>query len=176
MRLQDGRLCTFPVAGSRPRGATVQEDLALEKDLLSDEKELSEHNMLVDLGRNDLGKISNFSSVEVTEYMMIHRYSRSCISRPVSKVIFEMTMTRAMRWRRCFLREPYRAHRRYAHVRSSKNWKKSPEVFTAVRSVILILRETLILVSQYVWQSKKTTKYMCKQAEGSSRTVFRDRI
>ena len=76
VRLQDGRLCTFPVAGSRPRGATVQEDLALEKDLLSDEKELSEHNMLVDLGRNDLGKISNFSSVEVTEYMMIHRYSK----------------------------------------------------------------------------------------------------
>ena len=76
VRLQNGRLTTFPVAGSRPRGKTDEEDLALEKDLLADEKELSEHNMLVDLGRNDLGKISKFDSVEVTEYMMIHRYSK----------------------------------------------------------------------------------------------------
>lgn len=76
VRLQDGRLTTFPVAGSRPRGADVEEDEALEKDLLQDEKELSEHNMLVDLGRNDLGRISQFGSVEVTKYMMIHRYSK----------------------------------------------------------------------------------------------------
>lgn len=76
VRLQDGRLTTFPVAGSRPRGKTEEEDKRLEKDLLADEKELSEHNMLVDLGRNDLGRISNFDSVEVTEYMMIHRYSK----------------------------------------------------------------------------------------------------
>lgn len=76
VRLQNGRLTTFPVAGSRPRGKTEGEDKALEKDLLSDEKELAEHNMLVDLGRNDLGKISKFDSVEVTEYMMIHKYSK----------------------------------------------------------------------------------------------------
>ena len=76
VRLQDGVLTTFPVAGSRPRGKTEEEDRALERELLADEKELSEHNMLVDLGRNNLGKISEFGSVEVTEYMMIHRYSR----------------------------------------------------------------------------------------------------
>jgi len=76
VRLQDGRLSTFPVAGSRPRGANRDEDIALEKELLHDEKELSEHNMLVDLARNDLGKISKFSSVEVIDYMMIHRYSK----------------------------------------------------------------------------------------------------
>ena len=76
VRLQKGRLATFPVAGSRPRGATDEEDKALEKDLLSDEKELSEHNMLVDLARNDLGRISSIGSVEVMDYMMIHRYSR----------------------------------------------------------------------------------------------------
>jgi anthranilate synthase component 1 len=75
VRLQKGRLTTFPVAGSRPRGKTDQEDKRLENELLADEKELSEHNMLVDLGRNDLGKISEFSSVEVTKYMDIHRYS-----------------------------------------------------------------------------------------------------
>ena len=73
VRLENGRLTTFPVAGSRPRGTTPEEDKVLEKDLLSDEKELSEHNMLVDLGRNDLGKISNFDSVEVTKYLsLIH--------------------------------------------------------------------------------------------------------
>lgn len=76
VRLQGGRLCTFPVAGSRPRGATEEEDAALERDLLADEKELAEHNMLVDLGRNDLGKISKFGSVQVTAYKMIHRYSK----------------------------------------------------------------------------------------------------
>ncbi|MCI7739034.1 MAG: anthranilate synthase component I [Lachnospiraceae bacterium] len=76
VRLDRGRLTTFPVAGSRPRGKTKEEDLALERELLADEKELSEHNMLVDLGRNDLGRISDFNSVEVTEYMMIHRYSK----------------------------------------------------------------------------------------------------
>jgi anthranilate synthase component 1 len=76
VRLQNGRLSTFPVAGSRPRGATPEEDLALEAELLSDEKELSEHNMLVDLARNDLSRISKISSVELVDYMMIHRYSK----------------------------------------------------------------------------------------------------
>lgn len=76
VRLNKGRLVTFPVAGSRPRGKTEEEDNALVRDLLQDEKELSEHNMLVDLGRNDLGRISRFGSVEVTEYQMIHKYSR----------------------------------------------------------------------------------------------------
>jgi anthranilate synthase component 1 len=76
VRLKDGKLSTFPIAGSRPRGTDNEEDEALEKDLLSDEKELSEHNMLVDLGRNDLGKISEYSSVKVTDYMRIQRYSR----------------------------------------------------------------------------------------------------
>jgi anthranilate synthase component 1 len=76
VRLKDGRLTTFPVAGSRPRGSSEEEDKRLEEELLADEKELSEHNMLVDLGRNDLGKIAKFSTVEVTGYKMIHRFSR----------------------------------------------------------------------------------------------------
>lgn len=76
VRLKDGRLTTFPVAGSRPRGADEEEDKRLEKELLADEKELAEHNMLVDLGRNDLGKIAEFSTVEVTGYKIIHRYSK----------------------------------------------------------------------------------------------------
>jgi len=75
IKLQDGILHTFPLAGSRPRGKTEQEDKDLEADLLSDPKELSEHNMLVDLGRNDLGKISEFGSVEVEKYKSIERFS-----------------------------------------------------------------------------------------------------
>jgi anthranilate synthase component 1 len=75
VKLQDGILHTFPLAGSRPRGKTQQEDDDLEKDLLADPKELSEHNMLVDLGRNDLGKISKFGSVEVERYKSIEKFS-----------------------------------------------------------------------------------------------------
>ena len=75
VKLEDGTLHTFPLAGTRPRGADKEEDERLERELLADEKERSEHNMLVDLGRNDLGKISKFGSVEVEDYMEILRYS-----------------------------------------------------------------------------------------------------
>lgn len=74
-KLQDGMLYTFPLAGTRPRGKTPSEDKALETELLSDEKELAEHNMLVDLGRNDLGKISQIGSVKVDRYLDILRFS-----------------------------------------------------------------------------------------------------
>lgn len=75
VKLEDGVLHTFPLAGTRPRGKTPEEDRALEKELLADPKELAEHNMLVDLGRNDIGKISKFGSVEVEKYHSIERYS-----------------------------------------------------------------------------------------------------
>ena len=75
VKLEDGVLHTFPLAGTRKRGATQEEDIALEKDLLADEKELAEHNMLVDLGRNDLGKISDFGTVEVEKLHTIERFS-----------------------------------------------------------------------------------------------------
>jgi anthranilate synthase component 1 len=75
VKLHNGKLFTFPLAGTRRRGATDEEDSALEKELLTDEKELAEHNMLVDLGRNDLGKISKFGTVEVEKHMAILRFS-----------------------------------------------------------------------------------------------------
>ncbi len=75
VKLEDGVLHTFPLAGTRPRGKTVEEDEELEKGLLCDEKELAEHNMLVDLGRNDLGKISEFGSVKVEKLHSIERFS-----------------------------------------------------------------------------------------------------
>lgn len=75
VKLENGILHTFPLAGTRPRGKDEAEDAALEKELLSDPKELAEHNMLVDLGRNDIGKISKFGTVEVEKYLSIERYS-----------------------------------------------------------------------------------------------------
>lgn len=75
VKLQDGTLHTFPLAGTRKRGETEEEDKKLEEELLSDEKERAEHNMLVDLGRNDLGKISRFGTVEVEKYMSVERFS-----------------------------------------------------------------------------------------------------
>jgi anthranilate synthase component 1 len=75
VKLCNGKLFTFPLAGTRPRGSSDEEDIALEKELLADEKELAEHNMLVDLGRNDLGKISKFGTVTVENYMSILRFS-----------------------------------------------------------------------------------------------------
>jgi len=75
VKLENGILHTFPLAGTRPRGKDEKEDKILEAELLSDEKELAEHNMLVDLGRNDLGKISKFGSVEVEKLHFIEKYS-----------------------------------------------------------------------------------------------------
>ena len=75
VKLENGVLHTFPLAGTRPRGKTAEEDKALEEELLADEKELSEHNMLVDLGRNDLGKISRFGTVQVEKLHSVERFS-----------------------------------------------------------------------------------------------------
>lgn len=75
VKLENGELHTFPLAGSRRRGKDDAEDEALEKELLLDEKELAEHNMLVDLGRNDIGRISKIGSVEVEKYMEVLKFS-----------------------------------------------------------------------------------------------------
>jgi anthranilate synthase component 1 len=75
VRVQDDTVTVRPIAGTRKRGATVEQDLALEKELLSDEKELAEHIMLIDLGRNDVGRIAKIGSVKLTEKMAVERYS-----------------------------------------------------------------------------------------------------
>ncbi len=74
-RLEDGTLYTFPLAGTRRRGADEEEDSALERELLADEKELAEHNMLVDLGRNDVGRVCALNSVRVEKYLEVLRFS-----------------------------------------------------------------------------------------------------
>ncbi|WP_019415084.1 anthranilate synthase component I [Paenisporosarcina sp. TG20] len=74
MSIQGNRVTTNPIAGTRRRGQTPEEDIALEKELLADPKELAEHRMLVDLGRNDLGRISEVGSIHLTKYMEIEKY------------------------------------------------------------------------------------------------------
>ena len=74
-RLEDGEITNRPLAGTRRRGHTQEEDLALEEELTSDPKELAEHLMLIDLGRNDVGRVAKIGTVEVTERFMIERYS-----------------------------------------------------------------------------------------------------
>ncbi|TYQ15463.1 UNVERIFIED_CONTAM: anthranilate synthase component I [Acetivibrio alkalicellulosi] len=74
-RVEDGTVETCPIAGTRKRGETKEEDEALEKDLLSDKKEIAEHTMLVDLGRNDIGRVSKYGTVKVSDLMHIERYS-----------------------------------------------------------------------------------------------------
>jgi anthranilate synthase component 1 len=92
VRVEGRRLETRPIAGTRPRGATSEEDARLERELLADEKERAEHLMLVDLGRNDLGRVSRFGSVEVPEFMQVERYSH--VMHIESSVIGELAQGR----------------------------------------------------------------------------------
>src|SRR5690606_32973797 len=75
VRVEEGRVLVRPIAGTRPRGRTAAEDAALASDLLADPKELAEHLMLLDLGRNDVGRVARYGSVEVAERMIIEKYS-----------------------------------------------------------------------------------------------------
>jgi anthranilate synthase component 1 len=87
-RLEDGRVTVRPIAGTRPRGKTPEEDRALEQELLADPKERAEHLMLIDLGRNDVGRVAKTGSVQVTDKMVIERYSH--VMHIVSNVVGEL--------------------------------------------------------------------------------------
>src|SRR5690606_3322477 len=87
VRLQGGKITVRPIAGTRPRGKTTEEDLALEAELLADPKERAEHLMLIDLGRNDVGRVAQPGSVEVGERFVIERYSH------VMHIVSEVTGT-----------------------------------------------------------------------------------
>jgi len=87
-RVENKKVETYPIAGTRPRGKNTREDKILENDLLHDEKERAEHLMLVDLGRNDIGRVAEFGSVEVTKFMQIEKYSH--VQHIVSEVVGEL--------------------------------------------------------------------------------------
>jgi anthranilate synthase component 1 len=88
VRVEGSKVETRPIAGTRPRGKDAESDLAFEKDLLADEKELAEHRMLVDLGRNDLGRVARFGTVQTNAFMEIERYSH--VMHIVSNVVGEL--------------------------------------------------------------------------------------
>ncbi|WP_097459071.1 anthranilate synthase component I [Mangrovitalea sediminis] len=98
-RVEDGIVTVRPIAGTRPRGATEAEDIAFEEDLLADPKELAEHLMLIDLGRNDVGRVSDIGSVEVTESMVIERYSHvmHIVSNVIGHMKSDLTALQALR-------------------------------------------------------------------------------
>ena len=87
VRLRDNKITVRPIAGTRPRGRNKKEDVYFEKDLMNDKKELSEHLMLLDLGRNDAGKVSKINSIKVTESFIVERYSH--VMHIVSNVVGE---------------------------------------------------------------------------------------
>ncbi|MFC5464459.1 anthranilate synthase component I [Lederbergia graminis] len=89
IKATDNKVITNPIAGTRPRGNTQEEDKQLELELLADEKELAEHRMLVDLGRNDIGRVSEFGSVQIDKYMKIEKYKH--VMHIVSEVSGELT-------------------------------------------------------------------------------------
>ena len=99
VRIEEGRAELLPIAGTRPRGASPEEDAALAEDLLADRKERAEHLMLVDLGRNDLGRVSEWGSVNVERYAFIERYSHvmHIVSSVASRLADEMTAMDALR-------------------------------------------------------------------------------
>ncbi len=99
VRMEDDEVTVRPIAGTRPRGKTPEEDKALEQDLLSDPKELAEHLMLIDLGRNDAGRVSQIGTVNLTDKMIVERYSHvmHIVSNVTGKIVPDMTCIDALR-------------------------------------------------------------------------------
>ncbi len=134
VRVEDGLVTVRPIAGTRPRGINEEADLALEQDLLSDAKEIAEHLMLIDLGRNDVGRVSDIGAVKVTEKMVIERYSN--VMHIVSNVTGQLREgLSAMDALRAILPAgTHPARRRSAPWRSSTSWSRSSVESTAARS------------------------------------------
>jgi anthranilate synthase component 1 len=99
VRMENDDVTVRPIAGTRPRGKTPEEDKALEQDLLSDPKELAEHLMLIDLGRNDAGRVSQIGTVNLTDKMIVERYSHvmHIVSNVTGKIVPDMTCIDALR-------------------------------------------------------------------------------
>ena len=99
VRAEEGEVTVRPIAGTRPRGATHQQDLQYEQELLDDPKELAEHLMLIDLGRNDVGRVSTVGSVELTEKMQVERYSHvmHIVSNVIGKLVAGMSAIDVLR-------------------------------------------------------------------------------
>ena len=174
-KLENGTLSTFPLAGTRPRGKTREEDKELEEGLLKDEKELAEHNMLVDLGRNDIGKISKIGTVKVEKYLCVERFSHvmhlgstvTGIIRDdkdavdaVDAILPAGTLSGAPKFRACQIIEELEQSKRGIYGAPSDIW---------------ILPETWIPVLPSAWFIRKTEKSVSVQVPESWQTVYRKR-
>lgn len=173
VKLEDGVLHTFPLAGTRPRGRTPEEDRALEEELLSDEKELAEHNMLVDLGRNDIGRSAASAPYRWRSTCPLSDSPTSCTSAPPSGGNCGRTATR---WtpltpssRRALCREPQSCGRR----RSSTSWNTTSGGCTAGPSATWTLPETWTPASPSAWPSQKMGR--CSSAPGRALWPTRSR-
>lgn len=158
VKLENGVLHTFPLAGTRPRGRSDAEDRALEAELLADPKELAEHNMLVDLGRNDIGKISRFGTVEVEQYHCIERFSHvmhigSTVRGEIRSDCDALDAVDAI-----LPAGTLSAHPRFGPASLSMIWRTISGEFTAAPSAISTLPATWIPASPSALPTRKTER------------------
>ena len=175
VKLEDGVLHTFPLAGPRPRGRTEAEDRWLERELLADEKERAEHNMLVDLGRNDIGRISALGSVKVERYMSIERFSHVMHIGSTVSGASARTGMRWTRWTRFSRRAPCPAHPSSGPVRSSRSWRAGSAACTAEPSATWTSPATWTPASPSAWPTRKTAASASSPGRASWPTACRRR-
>ncbi len=155
VKLTNRKLMTFPVAGTRRREKDREQDIALEKELLADEKECAEHNMLVDLARNDIGKIAAYGSVKVTDYMAVHRFSKVMhIASTVTGTLAD-DKTCSDTIEALLPAGTLSGHRNSGHVRLSTNWSQCREACTAEPLDILISAGIWTYALRFERQSKR---------------------
>ena len=168
--VKEGRALMHPIAGSRPRGGTPEDDNALATEMLADPKERAEHVMLVDLARNDLGRVCAPGSVEVVDFMSVERYSH--IMHIVSTVVGQLdpshdaldVLPRPSR------RAPCRAHPRCVRWRSSRSSSRHAGASTAGWSATSTLPAILTPRSRSAPRSCATARFTCRRAPGWSPT------
>ena len=175
MKLEDGVLHTFPLAGPRPRGRTEKEDRRLEAELLAEKKERVEHNMLVDLSRNDIGRISALGSVKVERYMSIERFSHVMHIGSTVSGASARTGMRWTRWTRFSRRAPCPAHPSSGPVRSSRSWRAGRAACTAGPSATWTSPATCTPASPSAWPTRITAASASSPGRASWPTACRRR-
>ena len=173
VRVTGRKLEYRPIAGTHPRGRDEAEDQALEKKMLADEKERAEHVMLVDLGRNDLGRVSEYGSVKVRDLMYVERYSHvmHIVSALEGKLRDGLDALDA--FAACFPAGTLSGAPKCGPCRSSKNWSRPAEPSMAVRFSMQISRAIWIPALPSAPCSCKAKRLICKPARASWPTPTR---